>query len=147
LVFTDTTGRPRVDIAKHTDVVTGDTTDMTFDKLDDSQWLLRWPVLSTGTSVDPPIIPKSTYSVYTDFIDSMPNAVFYARQTPEIILGYRNMMNTDLDAIYVNPVNDSTVTDSATFVKLFDGSGTAIGDYHTIGSYKVTNSRGSISRA
>lgn len=32
----------------------------------------------------PPIIPKSPYTIYTSFMDSMPNAYFYARATPSL---------------------------------------------------------------
>ena len=96
IVFDDGT---RVDIIKtlSTTVVPGQSTDITFNKLDNTQWLLEY--LST-TSNSVPIIPKSPYYVYTDFMDSQPNAIFYARLTPTIQLQYKNL--TEQNGEYIN---------------------------------------------
>lgn len=82
--------KTRVDIIKTTSttVVPGKTTDITFDKLDNTQWLLKYMNVPDGST--PPIIPKTTYTVYTDFQDSMPNSIFYARKTPTITMQYKN---------------------------------------------------------
>lgn len=99
IVFNDGT---RVDIIKtiSTTTIPDQNTDITFNKLDNTQWLLEY-LNTTSSSV--PIIPKSPYSVYTDFIDSQPNAIFYARLTPTIQLQYKNL-NDDSEG-YINISN------------------------------------------
>lgn len=73
--------------------------DITFDKLDNTQWLLttdsgglnesgQVPTVVSGT---PPIIPQTDYRVYTDFMDSMPFNVFYARTSPVMEIQYRDL--------------------------------------------------------
>ena len=96
IVFNDGT---RVDIIKtiSTTVVPGQNIDITFNKLDNTQWLLEY-LNSSSSSV--PIIPKSPYTVYTDFMDSQPNAIFYARLTPTIQLQYKNL--NDDNGNYIN---------------------------------------------
>ena len=65
-----------------------DKKDITIDKLDNTQWLLKY--LYNENSGEVPIIPKSTYTVYTDFMDSAPYCVFYARQEPKPSIMYKN---------------------------------------------------------
>ena len=93
IVFDDS--GTRVDIIKteSTTVVPGKTTDITFEKLDNTQWLLRY--MSSVNGVTPPIIPGSTYTVYTDFMDSMPYSIFYARKEPVITMQYKNLNTTE----------------------------------------------------
>lgn len=88
IVFDDGT---RVDIIKRisTTLVPGKTTDITFERLDDSQWLLEG--LTAVSDATPPIIPKSSYTIFTDFIDSVPESVFYARKTSTLGINYRNL--------------------------------------------------------
>lgn len=67
------------------------TTDVTFNKLDNTQWLLETGHVEIveGTPTEFSIAPRTPYTVYTDFMDSMPYALFYARQTPQITLQAR----------------------------------------------------------
>lgn len=80
----------RLDIIKTTSttLIPGKTVDITIEKLDNTQWLLHY--LSVENGINPPIIPKSTYTVYTDFMDSTPNSVVYTRATPTLTLQYKN---------------------------------------------------------
>ena len=105
LVF-DQTG-VRVDIIKTTSttVIPGKTTDITFDKLDNTQWLLNYMNVPSGT---PSIIPKSTYTVYTDFQDGMPYSIFYARKTPTITMQFKNYTD-GIDVPYTNISGISSV--------------------------------------
>ena len=94
----------RVDIQKQ--VYTNDSgkeIDITFDKLDNTQWLLTAPSQVNGI---PPIIPQTDYKIYTDFVDSMPFNLFYARNTPELKIQCRNN-NTKEESIYKEIVSDS----------------------------------------
>ncbi len=95
----------------------GERKDVTFNKLDNTQWLLEDGTMTavtsmgveisstTSTSTIPtmsdtttiPIIPGSNYTVYTDFMDSTPNGIFYARKSPTITMRYRNMNATPSD--------------------------------------------------
>ena len=63
-----------------TTVVPNKTTDITFDKLDNTQWVVKYGEKANDIAIN--ISPKTKYTVYTDFMDSMPNAVFYARRAP-----------------------------------------------------------------
>ena len=94
IVFEDGT---RIDILKRTRIneITGDLEDITFNKLDNTQWLLenteQGEVISTPSDVtidylQKLLISQRDYEVYTDFIDSSPNCIFYARKTPNIII-------------------------------------------------------------
>ena len=105
IVFDDT--GLRLDIIKTTSttVVPGKTTDITFNKLDNTQWLIQYANLPNGGT--PPIIPKTTYTVYTDFQDGAPYSIFYARKTPTITMQYKNYT----DSIDV-PFQDITDTQS-----------------------------------
>ena len=91
----------RVDIIKteSTTIVPGKTTDITMEKLDNTQWLLKY--LSVPDGQTPPIIPGSTYTVYSDFMDSMPYCVFYARKEPTLTLQYKNL-NTDEEFVNIS---------------------------------------------
>ena len=79
----------RVDIEKRMD----GTNDITFNKLDNTQWIILGPALNIGGT--PPIIPKSNYKVYSDFMDSMPENIFYAKDSPNIVMKYRNYNTKD----------------------------------------------------
>lgn len=80
--------------------------DITFDKLDNSQWLLEGDSIGEdiyGTIQDHELSPEilneylinqRNYEVYTNFSDSMPNAVFYARSEPEIVLMAKNYVDS-----------------------------------------------------
>ena len=82
--------------------VAGKKTDITFNKLDNTQWLLRNTCTigtqSTGNIGDI-IVPQSDYKVYTDFMDSIPNAVLYARKTPVLGIKYKDFRELDLEKI------------------------------------------------
>lgn len=78
----------RIDIVKQTKEINSEKVDVTFDKLDNTQWLIK-PKLQTGQII--PIIPKTNYSVFTDFMDSFPYSIFYARKEPMPIMMYKSM--------------------------------------------------------
>lgn len=93
IVFDDGT---RVDIIP--DNVDEDEDD-TFEKLDNTQWLLKGKRIGLVTgfgdlyNIDSGInniLPKTNYSVYTDFIDSSPYNIFYAREVPALNIIYTN---------------------------------------------------------
>lgn len=83
----------RVDIiqAKSTTLVPGKTIDITIDKLDNTQWLLT-SISSSSATI--PVIPKSTYTVYTDFMDASPDCIFYARKNPNLTMQLKNFNNS-----------------------------------------------------
>lgn len=76
------------------------TTDVTFDKLDNTQWVVKYGQKVNNTAIN--ISPKTKYTVYTDFMDSMPNAVFYARKAPNITIQYRAMSELEASGAYEN---------------------------------------------
>lgn len=98
LVFDDKT---RIDINQILDKTTypNKIVDITFDKLDNTQWLLKGSsfsvvqnsgnTLQIGTASYP--LPKTNYTVYTDFMDSAPYNMFYARLSPYLDIGYTNL--------------------------------------------------------
>ena len=106
LVFDQSGTRVDIIMTTSTTVVPGKTTDITFDKLDNTQWLLKYMNVPDGTT--PPIIPKTTYTVYTDFQDSMPYSIFYARKTPTITIQYKNYTDS-IDVPYQNVTNTGSV--------------------------------------
>ena len=75
-------------------VVPNKVTDITFDKLDNTQWVVKFG--ENVNNIDINISPKTKYTVYTDFMDSMPNAIFYARRAPIMTIQYRGI--SDLTA-------------------------------------------------
>lgn len=75
-------------------VVPNKVTDITFDKLDNTQWVVKFG--ENANNIDINISPKTKYTVYTDFMDSMPNAIFYARRAPIMTIQYRGI--SDLTA-------------------------------------------------
>lgn len=75
-------------------VVPNKVTDITFDKLDNTQWVVKFG--EHANNIDINISPKTKYTVYTDFMDSMPNAIFYARRAPIMTIQYRGI--SDLTA-------------------------------------------------
>lgn len=86
--------------------VAGKKTDITFNKLDNTQWLLKGnckiATQSTG-DIQQIIVPQTDYTVYTDFMDSVPNAVLYARQAPTLGIKYKDYRELDLENIpYIN---------------------------------------------
>lgn len=90
--------------------VAGKKTDITFNKLDNTQWLLKGnckiATQSTG-DIQQIIVPQTDYTVYTDFMDSVPNAVLYARQAPTLGIKYKDYRELDLENIpYIN-INQS----------------------------------------
>ena len=120
-------------------MVPGKTTDITLEKLDNTQWLLRY--LSPVDGVTPPVIPGSTYTVYTDFMDSAPYSLIYARKAPTLTMQYKNL---NAEQAYINITDEQaqpwrdiqfyTIWDSPnrTQVKyyqyfLYDNTGTEIG--------------------
>ena len=82
--------------------VAGKKTDITFNKLDNTQWLLKGnckiATQSTG-DIQQIIVPQTNYTVYTDFMDSIPNAVLYARQAPTLGIKYKDYRELDLENI------------------------------------------------
>lgn len=82
--------------------VAGKKTDITFNKLDNTQWLLKGnckiATQSTG-DIQQIIVPQTDYTVYTDFMDSIPNAVLYARQAPTLGIKYKDYRELDLENI------------------------------------------------
>ena len=93
IVFDDGT---RVDIVPNVEDIDEDDT---FEKLDNTQWLLKGKRIGLvngsgnlydGNSNINNILPKTNYSVYTDFMDSSPYEVFYARKTPKLEITYTN---------------------------------------------------------
>lgn len=92
LIFSD--GK-RVDIIQKfsTTLTTEKKVDITIDKLDNTQWLLK--SISCFNNETPSIIPKTTYIVYTDFVDSMPDCVFYPRKTSTLSISYKNLNIAD----------------------------------------------------
>ena len=83
----------RVDIIQNID---GKGKDITFNKLDNTQWIVTVP--SSTSSF--PVIPKTKYKIYSDFMDSMPENIFYAKKSPTIQIQYKNY-NIDEEE-YVN---------------------------------------------
>ncbi len=83
------------------------TTDVTFDKLDNTQWVVKYG--QKVNNVDINISPKTKYTVYTDFMDSMPNSIFYARKAPIMTIQYRAMSELSTSENYEN-VTDSKNT-------------------------------------
>lgn len=82
--------------------VAGKKTDITFNKLDNTQWLLkkRCKIASQSTGdIQQIIVPQTDYTVYTDFMDSIPNAVLYARQAPTLGIKYKDYRELDLENI------------------------------------------------
>lgn len=96
----------RVDIKEnHTVTSAGKTIDTTFNKLDDTQWLIE--NIENSSVVKPPntevpIVPQTDYTVYTDFADSMPNNIVYARKEPKITLQFRNAIKELKEGYYEN---------------------------------------------
>lgn len=64
-------------------------TDITFNKLDNTQWMLTY-FSDADQSKNVVVTPKTYYKVYSDFMDSSPNGVFYCRETPEITMKFRD---------------------------------------------------------
>lgn len=75
-------------------------TDVTFDKLDNTQWVVKYG--QKVNNIDINISPKTKYTVYTDFMDSMPNSIFYARKAPNITIQYRAMSELEASGAYEN---------------------------------------------
>lgn len=90
--------------------------DLTFNKLDNTQWLLEdnteniagtsivtgefAPVIPVNQSV--PVVSQTDYIVYTSFADSMPNNIIYARTAPKITLQYRNALKELKEGYWVS---------------------------------------------
>ena len=96
ITFDDNT---QIKILKKTTInsETGKELDITFNKLDNTQWLLESSNMSTirGTmSLSDLIVPQRDYEVYTNFMDSMPNSIFYARRTPSLVINVNNYTNS-----------------------------------------------------
>ena len=90
IVFSDGT---RVDIKQN---LSGDK-DITFNKLDNTQWIVTLPETTSSTF---PVIPKTEYKVYSDFMDSIPESIFYAKSSPILQMQYKNY--NVLDEEYVD---------------------------------------------
>lgn len=106
IVFDNNNARIDINKTTSTTIVPRKVTDTTFDRLDNTQWLLTSG--TTATSIIPPITPKSYYKVYTDFMDAAPYSVFYARTTPTISIEFKNANEIlNPDGTYVdNPFID-----------------------------------------
>ena len=85
-------------------VVPNKTTDITFDKLDNTQWVVKYGEKANDIAIN--ISPKTKYTVYTDFMDSMPNAIFYARRAPIMTIQYRGVS----DLTTTNDFEDVTIS-------------------------------------
>lgn len=90
----------RIDIVKKTRTVDGEVVDITFNKLDNTQWMIEGSHLTYSGTV--PTICQTDYKVFTDFSDVSPYNLFYARQTPLITLQYRNAWEEMLKGVYIN---------------------------------------------
>lgn len=95
----------RIDIKKQTREINGEIVDITFNKLDNTQWMIEgtWELNHNqgyfGTIPEWPI-PQTDYKIYTDFSDTTPYNIFYARKEPNIILQYRNAWQEIIQGIY-----------------------------------------------
>lgn len=90
--------------------VAGKKSDITFNKLDNTQWVLKNNCTVDSRSlgnVEDIIVPQSNYQVYTDFMDSLPNAIIYARSTPTIIVKYKDYREADDDNIEYNNIDSA----------------------------------------
>lgn len=85
------------------------TVDTTFNKLDNTQWLLESGNLRLVTG-SVPVSPQTPYQVFTDFQDSSPLAYFYARKTPNLRIQFKNY--NDPDEPEYKPQNIPTNIDS-----------------------------------
>lgn len=98
-------------ISDYDQYVVGKKSDITFNKLDNTQWLLKNNCTIDAKSngeVQDIIVPQSNYTVFTDFMDSIPNGLFYARTTPTIKIKYKDFR--ELEDENVNFVDiDSSV--------------------------------------
>lgn len=140
IVF-DKTGA-RIDLYEKTSttVVPRRTTDITFDKLDNTQWLIEVKdgIIEQGIV---PIAPKTPYTAYTDFMDSMPNAIFYARTKPELTIYYNNLNNKITDTLYITPnseIETAINNNKTVYIELFNKDGVSISDKNRIVSYDNT---------
>lgn len=111
----------RIDIVKKTQTVNGEVIDITFNKLDNTQWLLEGTHLTYSGSIPTYPIPQTDYKVYTDFSDTSPYNLFYARKEPTITLQYRNAWEEVLQGTYVNTttfrdVEGNTYTPSSLYL-------------------------------
>ena len=131
IVFDNNSARVDINKTTSTIVVPRKTTDTTFNLLDDSQWLLTSG--TSPTSIVPPVSPKSYYKVYSDFMDTSPLSVFYARTTPTRVLQFKNaneMVGIDNPFIAVNndtAINWRDVTFNATWTQI---EGVEVKYYH-----------------
>lgn len=87
----------RVDIIQNID---GKGKDITFNKLDNTQWIVTIP--SSTSSF--PVIPKTKYKIYSDFMDSMPENIFYAKKSPIIQMQYKNYNITEEKYIDISEI-------------------------------------------
>lgn len=74
--------------------------DITFNKLDNTQWIVTVP--SSTSSF--PVIPKTKYKIYSDFMDSMPENIFYAKKSPIIQMQYKNYNITEEKYIDISEI-------------------------------------------
>lgn len=137
IVF-DKTGA-RIDLYEKTSdtVVPRRTTDITFDKLDNTQWLIEVKdgIIEQGTI---PIAPKTPYTAYTDFMDSMPNAIFYARTKPNLTIFYNNLNNQANDVLYITPdaqIETLIKQHKNVYIELFNSEGQSVAEKNKIISY------------
>lgn len=87
----------RVDITQNID---SKGKDITFNKLDNTQWIVTVP--SSTSSF--PVIPKTKYKIYSDFMDSMPENIFYAKKSPIIQMQYKNYNITEEKYIDISEI-------------------------------------------
>ena len=87
----------RVDIIQNID---SKGKDITFNKLDNTQWIVTIP--SSTSSF--PVIPKTKYKIYSDFMDSMPENIFYAKKSPIIQMQYKNYNITEEKYIDISEI-------------------------------------------
>lgn len=103
----------RINIKKKTKTVNGEVIDITINKLDNTQWLLEGNSSTLPSSGTVPTICQTDYKVYTDFSDTSPYNLFYARKAPTITLQYRNAWEEVLSGTYVNATTFNDVEGNA----------------------------------
>lgn len=79
--------------------------DTTFDKLDNTQWLLRVGNLQNATGAIP-TSPQTSYQVFTDFQDASPLGYFYARKEPGIQMLFKNYNDVSEEPILIPSLSE-----------------------------------------
>ena len=81
---------------------------LTLDTLDDSQWLITFrthkPLISNNYNL---LMPQTPYKIYTNFVDSIPEAYFYLRPAKDMNFKYYDIYS---DKEIGAPINDVTAS-------------------------------------